>query len=60
MQLEVLCVKENDDGSAEIELSLDDEYKNKIKKILGLKRWSKKKFETFVINTLKDQLKNNI
>lgn len=57
MKIEILSIKENEDGSADIEFDLDKEYKDQIKKIIGVKKLTKKRFEKFVLDALTKQLK---
>jgi hypothetical protein len=57
MKINVVEVKELSDGGAEIVFDLDAEAINHFKKLLGIKRWSKKKFQQFVIEALVQKLK---
>jgi hypothetical protein len=59
MKIEVVEIKDNEDGSAEYIFEVDEEAKASIMKVTGMKRWSKKKFEEFVIAALDARLKNN-
>jgi len=59
MKIEVIEIKDNEDGSAEYVFEVDKEAKASIMKVTGMKRWSKKKFEEFVIAALDARLKNN-
>ena len=56
MKFEVLEIKELPDGGAEIIFNLDSETQAELKRILGMKRWSNKKFQQFVINALNKEL----
>jgi hypothetical protein len=56
MKIEIISITELPDGSANIEVSLDQEYKDHLKKIYGLKRWSNKALETFVNQSLRHLL----
>ncbi len=58
MKIEVVEIKDNADGSAEYIFEVDEEAKASIMKATGMKRWSKKKFERFVIEALDSRLKN--
>jgi hypothetical protein len=57
MKIEVIDIKDNEDGSAEYIFEVDEEAKASIMKATGMKRWSKKKFEKFVIEALDARLK---
>ncbi len=56
MKLEIISIKENLDGSMDLEIILDKEYKDKIKKVLGIRRWSNKKFQQLVIKALQEKI----
>ena len=59
MKIEVIEIKENEDGSAEYIFEVDEETRASIMKATGMKkRWSKKKFEKFVLAALDARLKN--
>jgi len=58
MKLTVIEIKENQDGSGELVLEIDQETKAQIKKITGMKRWSKKKFQQFIERALWKTLEN--
>lgn len=60
MKIEVIEIKENEDGSAEYIFEVDAEAKASIMKATGMKRWSRKKFEEFVIAAIDFRLKNEI
>tara|TARA_R110002020_G_scaffold268819_3_gene484079 strand:+ start:25743 stop:25964 length:222 start_codon:yes stop_codon:yes gene_type:complete len=51
--LEVLKITDNPDGTADINLDVSDEFQAWFKEKQGLKRWSKKRFEQWVIKSLK-------
>ena len=57
MRIEVIEIKDNEDGSAEYIFEVDAEAKASIMKAAGMKRWSRKKFEEFVIEALDARLK---
>lgn len=54
--LQVIEIIENDDGSADIVIDISDDFKEEFKKFKGLKRFSKKAFEKFVIESLETGL----
>jgi len=53
MLLKVNKIIENEDGSAEMDFEVDDEFVEWFKKKEGLKRWSQRRFEKFVLEVLK-------
>lgn len=52
MEIRVLEISENEDGSANLILEISDEFKQWFKETQGLKRFSQKRFEKFVIKAL--------
>lgn len=54
MLLKVNKIIENEDGSADMDFEVDDEFIEWFKEKEGLKRWSQKRFEKFVFKTLKN------
>ena len=52
MEIRVLEIAENEDGSANLILEISDEFKQWFKETQGLKRFSQKRFEKFVIKAL--------
>ena len=52
MKIQVTELVENADGSMDIHIELDKDYKDNFKKLYSLKRWSNKKFEEFVIQAI--------
>jgi hypothetical protein len=58
MKIEVIDIKDNEDGSAEYIFEVDEEAKASIMKAAGMKRWSRKKFEKFVIAAIDARIKN--
>jgi hypothetical protein len=54
--IRVISVSENEDGSADIEVEITTEFKNSLKKRLGMKRWSNNKFQKFVIQALNNHI----
>jgi len=52
MFLKVNKITENEDGTAEMDFEVDDEFMEWFKKKEGLKRWSQKRFEKFVFEAL--------
>jgi hypothetical protein len=53
MLLKINKIVENEDGSADMDFEVDDEFIEWFKGKEGLKRWSQKRFEKFVFETLK-------
>lgn len=56
MKIEVINLVELEDGGATIDVSIDQEYKDHFKKLHGLKRFSHKKFQEFIITALEKKL----
>lgn len=56
MKIEVVSIKENSDGSADLSIEIDDEYRNHIKSMMGWKRWSNKKFAKYFLDLIKRQI----
>ena len=52
MDIRVLEIVEKEDGSADLVLEISDEFKKEFKAMYGLKRFSQKRFEKFVIKAL--------
>ena len=57
LKIEVVEIKDKPDGSAEIVFEISDEFKKMLKSIYGLKRFSKKAFETFVTEAINNLYK---
>ncbi|MAF43508.1 MAG: hypothetical protein CMI54_04965 [Parcubacteria group bacterium] len=57
-QIKVVDVIENEDGSAEVEFNVSEEFINWFKEKEGLKRWSQKRFEKWFAKAMKESLKN--
>lgn len=55
--IKVIDVKDNPDGSATITFDISDEVKENLKRALKWKRWSQKRFETYIQNSLMDLVK---
>lgn len=55
--IKVIDVKDNPDGTATITFDISDEVKENIKRALKWKRWSQKRFETYIQNSLMDLVK---
>ena len=51
--IKVVSITDQDDGSAIVEFDITDEFRDWFKKKEGLKRWSRKRFEEFIINGLR-------
>ena len=58
MKLELIEIKDNPDGSADCIFEVDEEAKTAIKLATGMKRWSKKKFQQFVIQAIDYKVKS--
>lgn len=58
MKVEVISITDLPDGGAEISFDVDEEYKAHFMKSAGLKRWSNKRFEKFVIGLIEKNLKD--
>lgn len=59
--LKVADIQEQNDGSAKVVFDIPDTFKKEYKQAFGLKKWSDKHFERFVIDSLKaviDQKEN--
>ncbi|MHA2427143.1 MAG: hypothetical protein ACXADB_03835 [Candidatus Hermodarchaeia archaeon] len=52
MDIRVVEIVENEDGSANLILEISDEFKRWFKDTQGLKRFSQKRLEKFVIKAL--------
>lgn len=52
MDIRVLEISENEDGSADLIVEISDEFKKEFKAMQGLKRFSRKRFEKFIIEAL--------
>ena len=48
---------QNDDGTCNLVFDVDDEFKEWFKEWQGLKRWSSKRFQKFVIEALEYAIK---
>ena len=60
-RVKVIDVIDQPDGSALVNLDIDDQTKNFIKATYGWKRWNTKRFEKLLINALTifaDEVKN--
>ena len=53
MKIDVIDVVDQPDGSAELHIDFDEEFKEWFKSSEGLKRFSQKRFEKFVLNALR-------
>lgn len=51
-QIKVLEVVDNSDGTATVHFDVPDNVMKEIKKSMGWKRWSNKKFNELVLNSL--------
>ena len=51
--IKVVSITDQDDGSAIVEFDITDEFRDWFKKREGLKRWSQKRFQKFVIDGLR-------
>jgi hypothetical protein len=57
MKIEVIEIKDNPDGSAQYIFEVDEEAKASIMKAAGMKRWSNKRFQEFVIQALDHRIR---
>ena len=60
-EIKVIDIIDQPDGSALVNLDIDDQTKNFIKATYGWKRWNTKRFEKLLINALTifaDEVKN--
>lgn len=55
--IKVIDVKDNPDGTATITFDISDEVKENLKRALKWKRWSQKRFETYIQNSLMELVK---
>ena len=51
-KLKIVEETQNDDGTSNIVFDMDDEFKEWFKRFQGLKRWSDKRFQKFVLEAL--------
>ena len=51
--IKVVSITDQDDGSAIVEFDITNEFRDWFKKREGLKRWSQKRFQKFVIDGLR-------
>lgn len=56
LRVKVLNIKENDDGTANVSLEVNEEFVDWFKKREGLKRWSNKRFQKFFTENLQNLL----
>ena len=52
MTIKVLDIIDNEDGTGTVIFEVDDDFKEWFKKDQNLKKWSNKRFEKWVLNTL--------
>lgn len=52
--IQVIEIKENDDGSADIVLEISEKFKEEFKAQMGLKRFSRKAFNKWAIEAIRD------
>ena len=55
--LKVAEIKENTDGSATVVFEADKDFQEGFKKYFNLKRWSQKKFDTFMNQAIESSVK---
>jgi glutathione synthase/RimK-type ligase-like ATP-grasp enzyme len=53
-EIKIISIIENKDGSANIEVEVTPECKERIKSLLGVKRLTRKKFEEFALQALQN------
>ena len=56
MLFEFLEITKNEDGTTNIEVEFDEGFRNWFMKEQGLKRWSNKRFEKFLLEELKEYI----
>lgn len=56
MKIEVLNIIDQEDGSAELQIEIDEEFRHWIMKCTGMKKWSNKKFQDFIIKAIEKKL----
>jgi len=56
LKVRVLEISENDDGSANVSLEVNEEFVSWFKEREGLKRWSNKRFQKFFTENLQNLL----
>lgn len=54
--IHVISIDDNEDGSANIQLDLSNEFITWFKEVQGLKRFSKKRFNKWFISALEEAL----
>ena len=54
MLLKVNKITEHEDGSVDVDIEVDDEFVGWFKEREGLRRWSQKRFEKFVMEAIKN------
>ena len=54
--LKIVEVKELDDGTSEMVLDIPDEFQDWFKKEQGLKRWSNKRFQAWLVAVIEKKL----
>ena len=52
-KIKVISITDQDDGSAIVEFDITNEFRDWFKQREGLKRWSQKRFQKFVIDGLR-------
>lgn len=57
--LKVVDVEDQSDGSAKVIFDLPEGFKKEYKQVFGLKKWSDKHFERFVLDALKALIDKN-
>ena len=57
--LKVIEIKDQNDGSAKLTFDLPEGFKKEYKQAFGLKKWSDKHFERFVLDALKAVIDKN-
>ena len=55
-QIELLEIRDNADGSANLIFEISDDVKKKLTKYMGWPRWSKKRFDVMINEAIRTQL----
>ena len=56
MEIKILEINPNEDGSAEMVYQISDDLKEEFKRLYGFKRFSKKAFNKFLLKALEGAL----
>ena len=59
-KLTIVSIEDLPDGQCKITFDVDDTFKRNFREVCGLKRFSKKKFNNFVLQTLKSGVEKDL